>query len=333
MRAVFLCEKESTIQRVYSDDVIRKLEALTGLDKTVYNQHDLLENPLQFADTEYVFSSWGMPPLSEEVITSCFPNLKCVFYAAGTVQKFARPFLNCGVKVFSAWAANAVPVAEYTTAQIVLANKGFFKLSRLASSGKRDEAQKEMSAYIGNYNAKIGIIGAGMIGKLVIKMLKAYKLEILVFDPFLSDNTAGELGVQKASLERLFRECNVVSNHLANNEQTKGMLDYKLFSSMQRYATFINTGRGAQVREVDLIRVLRERADITAILDVTYPEPPSPESELYKLDNCFLTPHIAGSIGREVHRMSEYMLEEFYAYLQNEPCNYEVNIEMLNTMA
>ena len=85
--------------------------------------------------------------------------------------------------------------------------------------------------------------------------------------------------------------------------------------------------------EQDLIRVLKDRPDLTAILDVTYPEPPEPESPLYTLENCILTPHIAGSSGNEVRRMGEYMKEEFQSFLQGNPCRYEVTLEMLETMA
>jgi phosphoglycerate dehydrogenase-like enzyme len=315
---IYLCEKEKNIRNVY------------GTQDTVCRKADILQNSLRFRDTEYVFSTWGMPVFSEEEISEYFPALKAVFYAAGSVQQFARPFLNCGVKVFSAWAANAVPVAEYTVAQIILANKGFFKTMAYTDWAS---AGKESKLFPGNYNAKVGIIGAGMIGKLVIRMLKSYNLEVLTFDPFLPGETAEELGVEKVSLETLFRECQVVSNHLANNAQTIGMLSGALFEKMRPYATFLNTGRGAQVVEADLIKVLKARPDLTAILDVTFPEPPEEGSELYSLPNCILTPHIAGSSGNEVRRMGEYMEAEYQNFIQKKPCKYEVTLEMLKTMA
>lgn len=318
MKTIYLCESEKDLRRVY------------GTEDNIYCKADVLQNPESFLDTEYVFSTWGMPAFTEEEIKAYLPALKAVFYGAGTVQKFARPFLNCGVKVFSAWAANAVPVAEYAVAQIILANKGFFKTMRYTD---RAAARKEHGAFPGNYDVKIGIIGAGMIGKMVINKLKDYRVKVLVFDPFLPDETAVQLGVKKTSLAELFGKCQVVSNHLANNAQTKGMLDGKLFESMLPYATFINTGRGAQVVEQDLIRVLKDRPDLTAILDVTYPEPPEPESPLYTLENCILTPHIAGSSGNEVRRMGAYMEEEYQSFLQAKPCRYEVTAEMLETMA
>lgn len=321
MKRIYLCEKENNIRNVYCDY------------ERVFTKAEVLAAPEMFAATEYVFSTWGMPAFTEEEIKSCFPSLKAVFYGAGTVQAFARPFLNCGVKVFSAWAANAIPVAEYTAAQIILANKGFFSSSRLAKTGDRKAALQNLRGYPGNYDVKIGIIGAGMIGKQVIGILKQYDLAVLVFDPFLSSEKAAELGVEKVSLETLFRECQVVSNHLANNAQTRGMLGGRLFEMMLPNAAFINTGRGAQVVEADLIRVLKARSDLTAILDVTYPEPPEEGSELYALPNCILTPHIAGSTGNEVRRMGKYMMEEYRNLTCNKPCKYEVTLEMLKTMA
>lgn len=316
MRRIYLCEKEKNIRDVYSTEDI------------VYTKKDILSG--RFEQTEYLFSTWGMPRFTEEEIKRALPRLKAVFYAAGSVQKFARPFLSCGVKVFSAWAANAVPVAEYTVAQILLANKGFFKTMRFTDKVK---ARAIFAQYPGNYNVKIGIIGAGMIGKLVIERLKGYQLDILVFDPFLPDEKAEKLGVEKVGLETLFEECHVVSNHLADNGQTKGMLNGKLFEKMPPYATFLNTGRGAQVVEAELIEVLKHRSDLTAVLDVTAPEPPEKDSPLYTLENCILTPHIAGSSGREVARMGSYMEEEYGHFIKNEPTRYDVTLKMLETMA
>ena len=318
MKTIYLCENERHIRNVY------------GTSEKVFCKEDVLQEPARFRNTEYVFSTWGMPQFSEDEIKDTLPSLKAVFYAAGSVQKFARPFLNCGIKVFSAWAANAVPVAEYTVAQIVLANKGFFKTMSFTD---RAAAKKEFENFPGNYNAKVGIIGAGMIGKMVIQRLKDYHLDVLVSSTSMTPEKAAELGVTKASMETIFAECSVVSNHLANNAQTVGVLNKALFEKMPPYATFINTGRGAQVVEPDLIDTLKSRPDLTALLDVTFLEPPEEGSELYTLPNCILTPHIAGSSGNEVRRMGAYMEAEYQSFTQGQPCKYEVSMEMLKTMA
>ncbi len=322
MKTIYFCNKKKNINKVYNRD-----------DAVVFSLDDVLAEPKRFAGTEIIFSTWGMPEMTKEQIKACLPSLKCVFYAAGSVQTFARPFLHCGVRVFSAWAANAVPVVEYTVAQIVLANKGFFAHSREMKSGNREVCKKMKNAYPGNYDENVGLIGVGMIGSMVAERLKAYKLNVFAFDPFLADEKAEKLGVTKCSLHEIFEKCRVVSNHMANNEQTRGMLGYSCFERMMPYSTFINTGRGAQVVENDLVRILTERPDVTAILDVTYPEPPAEGHAFYSLPNCFLTPHIAGSLMNETHRMAEYMLEEFDRYSKGEPCLYEVTEKMLETMA
>lgn len=334
MKIIFYNPNPAKIDEVYPKNVVEELCRLGDMDPTVYSKADLLASDTKFADVEYLFSTWELEPLAEEEIRKYLPSLKAVFYSAGTVQFFAKPFLNCGVKVFSAWAANAVPVAEYTVAQIILANKGYNLSAPMVKDRRYAEARRFFeNNYPGNFDVKIGIIGAGMIGKLVIQMLKAYHMEVLVFDPFLSDEHAQALGVRKTGLSELFSTCHVISNHLANNAQTKGMLNAPLFAAMRPYATFLNTGRGAQVVEEDLIAVLRNRSDLVAVLDVTDPEPPLENSPFYDLDNCILTPHIAGSCGFEKYRMAEYMLEEFRNFSQGLPCKYEVTLKMLETMA
>ncbi len=334
MKTIFYNRYAAKIDEVYPQSVIDELCRVSDMDTTVYSKADILSSDGKFAEVEYIFSTWELEPLTEEEIRKYLPSLKAVFYAAGTVQFFARPFLNCGVKVFSAWAANAVPVAEYTVAQIILANKGYYLSAPMVKDRRYGEARQFfVDNYPGNYDVKIGIIGAGMIGRLVIQMLKAYHMDVLVFDPFLSDEKAMELGVKKVDLLELFSACHVVSNHLANNAQTQGMLNRTHFEAMRPYATFLNTGRGAQVVEADLIDVLRKRSDLVAVLDVTDPEPPLQDSPFYDLENCILTPHIAGSCGFEKYRMAEYMLKEFCNFRQGLPCQYEVTLKMLETMA
>lgn len=334
MKSIFYNANPAKIDEVYPQRIVKELCSVADMDATVYSKADLLSGNGAFDGVEYIFSTWELEPLTEEEIRRHLPSLKAVFYSAGTVQFFARPFLNCGVKVFSAWAANAVPVAEYTVAQILLANKGYYLSAPMVKDRRYGEARQFfVDNYPGNYDVKIGIIGAGMIGRLVIQMLKAYHMDVLVFDPFLSEEKAEELSVQKVALSELFSSCHVVSNHLANNAETKGMLKREHFASMRPYATFLNTGRGAQVVEADLIDVLRKRTDLVAVLDVTDPEPPLLENPFYDLPNCILTPHIAGSCGFEKYRMAEYMLEEFRKLCAGLPTQYEVTLKMLETMA
>ena len=333
MKAIFLCKDDPTVFRVFDDQTVSEIAKYVPIEKIIYQKEDVLREPEKFRNVEFIFSTWGMPEFTEDEIRTLFPALTCVFYGAGSVQKFARPFLNCGVKVFSAWAANAVPVAEMTVAQIILSNKGYFLTTRLSHGGGRRAASAAFKKCNGNYGETVGIIGAGMIGKLVIRMLKAYRLKVLVFDPFLPRETADELGVELCDLPTLFERSFVVSNHLANNAQTKGMIHYDMFAAMQDYGTFLNTGRGAQVVEADMVRALTERPTLTAVLDVTDPEPPMSDSPMLTMDNIILTSHIAGSQQDEFHRMSEYMRDEYLAFVNGKKTKYSVTLKMLETMA
>ena len=332
--AVFMGNPDK-IKAVYAPAVTEALAKEAGLDASrVLSKEDVLAGA-HTRDTEYIFSTWGMATLSEEEIAEHFPRLKAVFYAAGTVQYFARPFLARGVRVFSAWDANAVPVAEYTAAQIVLAGKGFYACARAfhGDVAGRKKALAHFHAHRGNYGASVGIVGAGMIGKMVIERLKAYNLRVKVYDPFLADEKAKALGVEKTTLEDVFASCEVVSNHVANLPATVGMMKGEHFASMKPYAVFLNTGRGAQIVEKEMTDVLAARPDLTAVLDVTDPEPPLADSPLYTLENVFLTPHIAGSAGDEVTRMAEYMLDAFRRTQKGDTVRDEVTLPMLETMA
>jgi|TARA_B100000959_G_scaffold274988_1_gene327640 phosphoglycerate dehydrogenase-like enzyme len=104
------------------------------------------------------------------------------------------------------------------------------------------------------------------------------------------------------------------------------------FEAMRDGAIFINTGRGAQIVEPDLIRVLGARPDFTAPLDVTSPEPPPGDSTLWVLPNVVISPHVGGTIGDEVVRVADCVIEEFEKWTDECPLQYEVTAEVLATM-
>ena len=170
-KAVFIGSAGS-VANVYSAEVMSALHD----ELTFETDHVIAKNELdKYIDTlshaDYVFSTWGMPHFTREEIKKYLPNVKALFYGAGSVQGFAREFLEEGVAVFSAWAANAVPVADYTFAEIMLASKGYFNRYHRASEGSAWQGRSR-GGYPGIYEIKVGILGAGMIGKMVIERLK-----------------------------------------------------------------------------------------------------------------------------------------------------------------
>lgn len=331
--AVFVCDYPENVHNVYDSHTMAILNNALELPETIVSSETLEENRAILEPAEYLFSTWGMPALTEEQLAKYLPNLKAAFYSAGSVQHFARPFLKRGIRVFSAWAANAIPVAEYAVAQIILAGKGFYQGLRIQDKEGRQAGSDYNRSFPCNYRTKVGILGAGMIGSHVCQLLKSYDLDVLVYDPFASDEKLAGLNAKRATLEEIFSECQTISCHIANLPTTKGMLKYEHFSRMKENATFINTGRGAQVVEADLIRALKEVPTRTALLDVTFPEPPEADSPFWTMQNVFLTPHIAGSMGKEVARMGSYMAEDFTRVLNREAPKWEVTLKMLETMA
>lgn len=330
MKAAFVNDKIENIDLVYSPETQNALLNMFDFFEGVYTK----AQAAALKETECIFTTWGFPAFTEEEIKTIFPNLKIVFYGAGSVQYFARPFLNCGIKVVSAWMANSVPVVEYTVSQIILANKGFFRASALCTSlENRQKSYAYFKSFSGNYNTKVGLLGLGAIGAGVAERLKDYEINVYAYDPFVSEEKAKALQVKMADLSYIFENCQTISNHIANIPETVGMLDYSLFSKMRKNATFINTGRGAQVVEQDLVRALTEEPDRTALLDVTWPEPCPEGHPFYNMENVFLTPHMAGSSNEECKRMGAYMAEEAERYLKSEPLSYQVTLKMLETMA
>ena len=195
--AVFFGEWKGTLGNVFCPSVREKLHTFLNFDTdNVISKKEFDEYKDILSRADYAFSTWGMMTLTREEIREYLPNLKAVFYGAGSVQYFAREFLEEGIDVFSAWAANAVPVAEYTFAQIILATKGFFQRLHRQHRGADWSERNLPLSFPGNYEVKVGIAGAGMIGRLVIEKLKTLdKVTVLVFDPFLPDEKAEELGV------------------------------------------------------------------------------------------------------------------------------------------
>ena len=327
--AAFFSNSPEAIERVYARSRREILEKECRLYPVAITSANLAEHLPALADLEVIFSTWGMFAPADEQLAQ-MPNLKAVFYAAGSVQGFARAFLERGVAVVSAWGANAVPVAEFTLAQILLANKGYFR----NISDQRDDAKRK-TAFVGkgNYGETVALLGAGMIGRKLIELLRHFHLRVIVFDPFLSEEQAALLGVEKVSLEDAFARGMVVSNHIANLPSTVGMLKREHFSRMRENAVFINTGRGETIIGEDLADVLESRPDLMSLIDVLSMAMPQANPRLQALQNVIISGHIAGSVHDEVLRMADYMIEEFGAWRAGKPLRYGVTLEMLKTMA
>jgi len=288
--------------------------------------------PDRLAGVEYIFGTWGMPKLDAEFMAAA-SDLKAVLYAAGSVKGFVTDaFWESGARLFSAWGANAVPVAEFTLAQVILCLKRTWPYVRY-SWDKQALGRAYQDHIPGAFGSTVGLLSLGQIGRLVVERLQTLDVEIIAFDPFISEEEAQELGVTLRSLKEVFAEADVVSCHTPWLKETVKMLRREHFAAMKPSSSFINTARGAVVDEDGLISVLKERPDITAVLDVTYPEPPVEGSPFYTLPNVVLTPHIAGSMGDECRRMAQFMIGEYDRMANGLPVHWEINRARAATLA
>ena len=314
----------ASFARIYGPDEQRDIAALVNIYAPPQTPETVRDNPGLLADADVIFSGWGGPRLDPAFLDAA-PRLQAFFYGAGATGGLIHPLAwERGVQVTSAAAANAIPVAEYTVASIIFALKQGFRLQRQAREAGAYPSRAEIK---GIYGATVGLISLGAIGQAVCERLRGLDITIIAHDPYLSDAAASVLGVERVGLGDLFRRADVVSLHTPWLPETERMIQSVHFAAMRPYATFINTARGAVVAEDEMVAVLADRPDLTAILDVTHPEPPPPGSPLYTLPNVFLTPHIAGSLGDECYRMGRYMVEELERFCRGEALRWAVRPE------
>ncbi|GAA0943626.1 hydroxyacid dehydrogenase [Nonomuraea longicatena] len=269
-------------------------------------------DPADMADVRVLFSSWGAPVLDQTLLDAA-PRLEIVLYAAGSVRAITTPeFWARGIPLVSAYQGNAVPVADFTLAQITLALKGAFQYALRA---RADRAPATLVERPGLYGSRVGLLSLGAVGRMVADRLRPFNVEVLAHDPYARSYP----GVRLVGIEELFATCDVVSVHTPLLPATRGLVGRELLDSMKLGATLINTARGAVIDEHALVDVLTERPDLFAALDVTDPEPPEPGSPLFTLPNVMLTPHIAGALGGERGALGELVVDELARFLAGEP--------------
>ena len=285
------------------------------------------------ADVEVLITSWGCPRIDEEIINLA-PKLKLIAHLAGSVKGFIEDSVwRRGILVVNAVAANAVPVAEYTLAAILFANKQVFVLNHFYLKYQENRAPWTKEApNVGNYKKTVGIIGASHVGRLVIEHLKSFDMRVMLYDPYTTPLEARHMGAHKCGLAELLSHSDIVSIHAPLLKDTRGMLGARELALMPNGATLINTARGAIVDQRSLESELVS-GRLSAILDTTEPEVLPPDNPLYRLPNVFLTPHIAGSLGDETQRLTDFIVAELDRYSRSMSLQHLVKREHLVKLA
>ena len=314
-------------ENLFTPSVLRDLKTAVDLQPALLTKANAADYPLE--DIEVIIGCWGCPQLDDEMLNR-MPHLKAVIYTAGSVKEFATDELfNRGIIVTSGADTNALPVAEYTLAMILLSGKRVLELAEGYRRSRQYRPFAAEPARWGNYGLKVGIVGASRIGRRVIELLAPFDIDVLFYDPFVQH---GILDARPASLKELLESSDVVSLHAPEVPETFHMIGKDALSLMQDGATLINTARGSLVDTAALTAEL-ESGRLHAVIDVTDPDPLPEESPLFDAPNLVLTPHIAGSQGNELHRLGEAAYREVTRFIAGRPLLNRVKAEVLSHTA
>ncbi len=314
---------DGMLEHLFTRSQLQRLDTAGRiLDLTPLSSFDDPRAAALLGEAEILIGHWGCPTLTGEVLARA-PRLGLFAYAAGTVKwQVTDAVWERSVVVTSAAAANAVPVAEYTVAAILLANKGVF----LAREMQRDPSVRVSLDHtrVGNCGARVGIVGASFVGRLVIEALRATDLLVSVYDPYLSVDEAAEIGVTKVDeLDDLCSSVDLLSIHAPDVPATRGMVGAAQLALLHDGVTVLNTARPALVDQDALVAELTS-GRLAAVLDVTEPDPLPVGHPLLMLPNAFVTPHVAGAMGNELRGLSELAVEEVERFAAGEPPLYPV---------
>lgn len=301
---VALAMPQEVADRIFPPRVLAALESgATLLNREPMTEFTSARSLAILADTDALVTGWGCSRIDAKVLDAA-PKLRYILHSGGTVKNHVDPVCwERGVEISTAADANAIPVAEYTVAMVILANKRVLQVGRKVHALRTMVHAEDHFPDLGNYNKRVGIIGASKIGRHVIRLLGQYELETVVFDPFLSDAEATAMGVAKVSLEELCATSDVVSLHAPSLPSTRNMISAGLIATFKAGATFINTARGELVDQQALLERI-EQDDLYAVLDVTTPWDLPADSGLFTHPHVLVTPHMAGSMGTELERMA-----------------------------
>ena len=282
-------------------------------------------------EVDVLVTGWGTPALDDAFLDRAM-RLKMIAHAAGSTRYLVpAEFWSRGIRLCSANEALGIGVAETTIALMISGLKAFFPCAQLTRENhwKADGLPwpvREM------YQVDIGLIGASKIGRHVIRLLKQFEVNVLLYDPHVSTEEAMELGVEQVDLMELMHRSDVVSLHAPALESTRMMLKREHFRAMKHHAIFINTARGMIVDEPALVDELRT-GRIFAFIDVTHPEPPRPDHPFRTLPNCVLLPHIAGAITNGVRRQGRSIVDQVMEFAEGKTMHGEITNEQWVIMA
>lgn len=217
-----------------------------------------------------------------------------------------------GIVVMNTPGGNTITTAELTIAML-------FALARLipqaTASMKAGQWEKKKFMGVELFNKTLGIVGLGNIGNQVAKKAQGLEMMVIAYDPFLSEDRAKALGIEKVELPELFSRADFITIHTPMTPETKNLINAGTISKMKDGVRIINCARGGIVNEKDLYEALKSGKVAGAALDVFEKEPVNRDNPLLGLDNVICTPHLGAATEEAQENVAIAVAEQIADYL------------------
>lgn len=277
-------------------------------------------------------TGWGTPSLGEDLLAKHL-TLRLVAHTAGSIRSLVpATAIERGLRVSHAAAIIADAVAELVISQALLGLRRLHEIDRAMKAGGDWGELRE--GYIGRLlgGQTVGVIGAGYVGRIVVRLFKAFGCKILVYDPLLTESEADALGINARPLDDLLATSDVVTVHAPVLPETRKMIGAAQLARLRDGAVFINTARAVLVDNEALLHEVRS-GRIFVALDVFEQEPLPVDAPIRTVPNVVLSPHLAGHTDETYFRQGQAMVDEVQRFLRGEPLRYEITAAMLPVMA
>lgn len=219
-----------------------------------------------------------------------------------------------GILVTNTPGRNAEGVAEMDVALMIMCSRFMTQGEYALRHGQWDDGLYFRMRGPELVGKTIGLIGFGNVPRKLATLLSSFRVKLIAYDPYVKQETADAYNVQLVDFDTIFKEADIVSNHLPQTPETKGCINAEKFALMKPTAYFLNTARAEAVDEDALIDALQNHKIVAAALDVYRQEPLPMDSPLLKLDNLTMMPHLCGASSDVVRNHSEMVVEDIERY-------------------
>jgi len=302
------------------DEAIKSLESVGEVIWADCKSEDELIKKVRGTSAKAIISEYFK--ITDRVMEAS-PVLKgIVVYGVGYDHVDVYAASERGIYVANTRGSNAESVAEHVFAIMLILSRKLLRADAFVRKGgwvSREEAGLPHELISQDLYEKIlGIVGLGAIGSRVARIAHGFNMRVLANDPYVSVEAAKERGAELVGLEKLLKESDFVTLHVALTEETRGMISTRELNLMKPTAYLINASRGLVIDEEALIRALRENKIAGAGLDVFTKEPIDLENPLLKFDNVVITPHCAGNSEEALRATSLMVSEEVVRILRDQ---------------